>query len=98
MVAGLPLDWAFTRDSLDAPALIVRVKRCTLMAAKHALGRRLTVTTRGWTATNMKAQKKLFTVCAIGPIRLLALVSYISLTNQILIFGILDLNFQSEFH
>jgi len=36
-------------------------------------------------------------VCAIGPIRLLALASYRSLTNQILIFGILDLNFQSEF-
>ena len=46
---------------------------------------------------NTNAQKKLFTVCAIGPIRLLALASYISLTNQILIFGILDLNFQSEF-
>ena len=52
---------------------------------------------RGWTATNTNAQKKLFTVCAIGPIRLLALASYRSLTNQILIFGILDLNFQSEF-
>ena len=36
-------------------------------------------------------------MCAIGPIRLLALASYRSLTNQILIFGILDLNFQSEF-
>ena len=53
--------------------------------------------TRGWTATNMNAQKKLFTVCAIGPIRLLALTSYRSLTNQTLIFGFLDLNFQSEF-
>ena len=30
---------------------------------------------------------------AIGPIRLLALTSYRSLTNQILIFAILDLNF-----
>ena len=30
---------------------------------------------------------------AIGPIRLLALPSYRSLTNQILIFAILDLNF-----
>ena len=52
---------------------------------------------RGWTATNINAQKKLFTVCAIGPIRLLALASYRSLTNPILIFGILGLNFQSEF-
>ena len=54
--------------------------------------------TRGWTATNMNAQKKLFTVCAIGPIRLLALASYKSLTNQILIFGILDLNFSLNFN
>ena len=45
----------------------------------------------------MNARKEIFTVCAIGPVRLLALVSYRSLTNQILIFGILDLNFQSEF-
>ena len=41
-------------------------------------------------------RQKLFTVCAIGPIRLLALASYRSLTNQIILFGILDLNFQSE--
>ena len=53
--------------------------------------------TRGWTATNMNAQKKLFTGSAIGPIILLALASYRSLTIQVLIFGILDLNFQSEF-
>ena len=52
---------------------------------------------RGWTATNTNTQKKRLTMCAIGPIRLLALASYRSLTNQILIFGILDLNFQSEF-
>ena len=52
---------------------------------------------RGWTATNTNTQKKRFTVCAIGPITLLALASYRSLTNQILTFGILDLNFQSEF-
>ena len=44
----------------------------------------------------MSAQKNFFTVCAIGPIRLLALSSYRSLTNQILIFGILNLNFPSE--
>ena len=42
-------------------------------------------------------RQKLFTVCAIGPIRLLALASYRSLTNQILIFGILDLNFSLNF-
>ena len=34
---------------------------------------------------------------AIGPIRLLALPSYRSLTNQILIFAILDLNFSLNF-
>ena len=58
---------------------------------------RVDVKPRGWTATNMNTQKKRFTVCAIRPIKLLALASYKSLTNQILIFGILDLNFQSEF-
>ena len=48
------------------------------------------VETRGWTATDTNAQKKIFTVYAIGPIRLLALPSYRRLTNLILIFAILD--------
>ena len=45
----------------------------------------------------IRTLRKNFSVCAIGPIRLLVLASYRSLTNQILIFAILDLNFQSEF-
>ena len=45
----------------------------------------------------IRTLRKNFSVCPIGPIRLLGLVSYRSLTNQILIFGILDLNFLSEF-
>ena len=57
----------------------------------------LTGGNRGWTATYTKPQKNLFTECAIEPIRLLSLISLWSLTNQILIFGILNLNFQSEF-
>ena len=58
---------------------------------------RVDVKPRGWTATNMNTQKKMFhSVCnSIRPIKLLALASYRSRTNQILIFGILDLNFQS---
>ena len=45
---------------------------------------------RGWTATDTNAQNFFFTVYAIGLIRLLTLPSYRRLTNQILIFAILD--------
>jgi len=53
---------------------------------------------RGWMATDTNVQKFFFTVYAIGPIRLLALPSYRSLTNQILIFAILDWIFSLNFN